>query len=164
MDKRAMVGGALMLLGVLAGCGGDGDSAAASELNKAADDYQITQMVTAWHEAVTIKDVDLAMSLFADDAVFTAAGKSHAGKDEIRRFLSTQVAPFKPENQWTSLTHTPDIRHTITGDRGTLYFECHYFDIGTRQLVNSVSGDTRIVRRDGEWRFTSLVVGNAILG
>lgn len=162
MMKRAMVLGALMLLGGLTGCGSD-DSAAAS-VQKDSDDYQITQMVTTWHDAVTTKNVDLALSLFADDAVFTAAGKTHTGKDAIRQFLSTQAAPFKPENHWTSLTHTPNIRHTITGSRGTLYFECHYFDIGTRQLVNSVSGDTRVVRRNGKWAFTNLVAGNAILG
>jgi uncharacterized protein (TIGR02246 family) len=163
MNERMMVGGALILLAALGGCGGSEDSAGASEAKRAADDYQITQMVTKWHEAVSTKNVDLALSLFTDDAMLTAAGKSVSGK-EIGGFLRTQVAPFKPENYWTSLTHAPNIRHTLSGDRGTLYFECHYFDIGTRQLANSVSGDTRLVQRDGEWRFTSMVVGNAILG
>jgi len=163
MKKRAMTIGALVIAGALSSCGSDGDSAAASEADRAADDYEITQMVTKWHDAVTTKDVDLAMSLFADDAVLTAAGKPHSGKDEIRKFFMTQAAPFKPENRWTSLTHTPDIRHTISGERGSLYFECHYFDTGTRQLVNSVSGDTRIVQVDGHWLFTSLVADNAIL-
>lgn len=163
MNKRVMAGGALLLVAALGGCSGSEDSAAASEAKRAADDYQITQMVTKWHEAVSTKNVDLALSLFTDDATVTAAGKSVSGK-EIGGFLRTQVAPFKPENDWTSLTHTPNIRHTLSGDRGTLYFECHYFDIGTRQLTNSVSGDTRVVRRDGEWRFTSMVADNAILG
>jgi hypothetical protein len=151
-----------MFLGGPAAC--SSHDFAAATLQKVSDDYVLTQMVTRWHEAVSTKNVDLALSLFTEDAVFTAAGRTHSGKEEIRRFLSTQAAPFKAENRWTSLTHTPDIRHTITGDRGTLYFECHYFDIGTRQLVNSVSGDTRVARRGGEWRFTDVVAGNAILG
>lgn len=151
-----------MLLGGLAGCSNDDFAAASAQ--KESDDYQITQMVTKWHDAVTTKDVDLALSLFADDAVITAAGKTHSGKDGIRQFISTLAAPFKPENRWTSLTHTPNTRHTITGDRGTLYFECHYFDIVTRQLVNSVSGDSRVVRVDNRWLFTSVDLGNAILG
>lgn len=163
MTKRAMVGGALMLLGA-AGCGGDDGSAAASGLTKAADAHQITQIVTKWHDAVTTKDVDLAMTLFADDAVLTVAGKTLAGREEIRKFLTAQAAPFKPENRWTSLTHAPSIRHTISGDRGTLYFDCHYFDSGSRQLVNSVSGDSRVARVDEKWLFTSVVIGNAILG
>lgn len=162
MMKRAMIAGALMLLGGLAGCSRD-DSSAAS-VQRESDDYQLTQMVTSWHEAVSTKNVDLALSLFADDAVFVAAGKAYSGKDEIRMFLSTQAAPFRPENRWTSLTHTPNIRHRISGNRGTLYFECHYFDLGTRQLANSVSGDTKVVRRNAEWRFTDLVVDTAILG
>lgn len=162
MMKRAMVLGAIVLLGGLTGCGGDHPAAASVQKNS--DDYQLVRMVTTWHDAVTTKNVDLALSLFADDAAFTAAGRTHSGKDAIRQFLSSQAAPFKPENRWTSLTHTPNIRHTITGNRGTLYFECHYFDIGTRQLVNSVSGDTRVVRRNGKWAFTNLVAGNAILG
>ena len=162
MMKREMAAGALMLLLGLAGC--SRDSSAAASVQKESDDYQITQMVTKWHEAVSTKNVDLALSLFTDDAVFSAAGKAYSGKDEIRNFLSTQAAPFKTENHWTSLTHTPNIRHTISGNRGTLYFECHYFDTGTRQLANSVSGDTKVVRRNGEWRFTDLVVGKALLG
>jgi hypothetical protein len=164
MNKRVMVGGTLTLLVALGGCGGSEDSPAASEAKRTADDYQITQMVTKWHEAVSTKNIDLALSLFTDDAVLTAAGTSIAGKEEIGGFLRTQVAPFKPENAWTSLTHTPNIRHTLSGDRGTLYFECHYFDVGTHQLANSVSGDTRVARRGDEWRFTRFVVGNAILG
>jgi hypothetical protein len=162
MIRRAMVGGALMLLTILAGCRG-GDSAGASEARKVTDDYEITQIVTKWHEALSTKNLDLAMSLFADDAVLTAAGKTHSGKDEIRKFLSTQVA-LRLERNWTALTHTPSIRHTITRDRGTVYFECHFFDIGAHQLVNSVSGDGRVVRIDNTWLFASLDIGNAILG
>jgi hypothetical protein len=163
MKKRAMFIAAVLMAATLSSCGGDDDPAAASEVDNVADDYEITQMVTKWHDAVTTKDVGLAMSLFADDAVFTAAGTPHAGKDEIRKFLTTQVAPFKPDNRWTSLTHAPDIRHTISGDRGSLYFECHYFDTGTRQLVNSVSADSRVVQVNGQWLFSSLVAGNALL-
>jgi ketosteroid isomerase-like protein len=121
-------------------------------------------MVTKWHEAMSTKNMDLAMSLFADDAVMTIAGKSLSGREEIRKFLSTQAAPLKPENHWTSLTHTPNIRHSVSGDRGTLFFECHYFDTGTRQLVNSVSGDARVVRRGQGWFFTNLAGGGATLG
>jgi hypothetical protein len=164
MNKRTWIVGALTLLGALAGCGDDGNSAAAAQAQRAADDYEMTQMAIKWHEAVSTKNVDLAMSLFADDAVLTAAGKSHSGKDEIRKLVSTQLAPFKPENHWTSLTHAPNIRHTVSGDRGTLYFECHYFDLNTRQLANSVSADTRLARVGGKWVFTNLVTGNAILG
>src|SRR5919109_1851698 len=162
MNGRAMVAAALMLLATLAGCGGN-DSAAASGARNAADDYEITQMVAKWHEALSTKNLDLAMSLFADDAVLTAAGTTYSGKDEIRKFLTAQT-PLKPEVHWTSLTHTPSIRHMITGNRGTLYFECHFFDIGTRQLVNSTSGDTRVVRVGNQWLFSRFAAGNAILG
>lgn len=161
MNRRAVVA-ALMLLASVAGCGGDG-SAAASAARNAADDYEITQMVTKWHEAMSSKNVDLALSLFAEDAVFTAAGNTYSGRGEIRKFLSTQT-PLKAENHWASLAHTPSIRHTVTGDRGTLYFECHFFDVRTRQLVNSVSGDSRVVRVGNKWLFSRVVGGNAILG
>jgi len=165
MHKRTMVVGALLvMLGGLAGCGDNGNAAAASQARRAAADYEMTQLAFKWHEAASTKNVDLAMSLFTDDGVLTAAGKTYAGKDELRRLLSTQLAPFKPENHWTSLTHTPNIRHTVSGDRGTLYFECHYFDLNTHQIVNSVSADTRVARVGGSWRFSSLVTGTAILG
>jgi uncharacterized protein (TIGR02246 family) len=164
MKTLRTTGLTVMLAVALSGCGNDGDSAGAAAANRAADDYEITQIVTKWHDAVTTKDIDLAMSLFADDAVFTIAGQSVAGKDQIRNFLAGQGAPFKPQNHWTSLTHTPNIRHTLSGDRGTLFFECHYFDTGTRQLVSSVSADSKVARIGGRWVFTSLVAGNAILG
>lgn len=164
MSRRAMVGAAIMVLATLAGCRG-GDSAGASQARKAADEYEITQMVTKWHEAISTKNMGLALSLFVDDAVMTAAGKAHSGKDEIGKFLNTQT-PFRPESHWTSLTHAPSIRHTITADRGrgTLYFECHFFDIRTRQLVNSSSGHARVLRVQYQWLFASVDVGNAILG
>ena len=164
MDKRALVGGALLLLGTLAGCSGDGGQAAAAGVQRAADDYELTQMAIKWHEAASTKNVDLAISLFADDAVITAAGTTYSGKNAIRNLLDTKMAPFRPENRWTSLTHTPNIRHTLTGDRGTLYFECHYFDLNTRQISNSVSADTRLARVGGQWRFTSMTAASAILG
>jgi hypothetical protein len=156
---QAVVTGAL-LLAILTGCG-TGDSAAASIRKD--DNYQITEMVTNWHQALTTKDVELALSLFAHGAVLTAAGKVHSGKDEIRKFLNTQT-PFRPESQWISLTHTPSIRHTVSGSRGTLYFECHFFDVDSRRLVNSTSGDARVVRVHNQWLFTSVAVGNAIVG
>jgi hypothetical protein len=36
------------------------------------------------HEAGTTKNLDLMLSLFADDATLTSGGKAYKGKDEIR--------------------------------------------------------------------------------
>jgi hypothetical protein len=43
----------------------------------------------ARHEAGTIKNLDLVLSLFADDAVLTAGGKTYTGKDQIQELLAS---------------------------------------------------------------------------
>jgi uncharacterized protein (TIGR02246 family) len=146
----------------LSGCGGD-DSKASSAAFEAADKYEITQLQVKWHEANTTKDVDLAMSLFADDAVLTVAGRTYSGKEQTRNWLTTQAAPFKPENRWTSLHPAFKLRVSAADDRGTLHFECHFVDPETQQFKASVQADARVARISGHWLITSLVGGNATL-
>ena len=146
----------------LNGCGGD-DSQDSSAAFEAADKYEITELQVKWHEANTNKNVDLAMSLFADDAVFTVAGQTYSGKEQIRNWLATKAAPFKPENRWTSLHPAFKLRVSAADDRGTLHFECHFVDPETQQFKASVQADARVARISGHWLITSLAGGNATL-
>lgn len=150
-----------VVLGACAGAGGS--DSAASELQEIADREAIEELQVKFHEASSKKDVDLLASLFADDAVMTVASQTYSGKEEIRRFYATQAASFKPGNRWISLTPAHDIRVTVDGDRGTLYFECHYVDLDTRQVVVSLSADAKVARAGGDWVMTSAVAGNALL-
>lgn len=144
-------------IGPLAGCGGGGPSPAANEAQRQADMYAIEQIEVTWHKASSKKDVDLMMSLWADNATFTTATKTYTGKDEIRTFFATQAAPFKAANNWVSDTPAYKTRISLDGDRGTIYFECDYVDVATRHVEVVVSADQTVARINGAWLITSAV-------
>ena len=153
----------LALALVAGGCGGGSSDDASREAFAAADRYAIGQLQVKWHEANSTKDLDLAMSLFADDAVMTLGGQTYRGQDQIRGFFTTRAGSFKPENNWTSLHPAFKVRITAVEDRGTIHFECHYVDRESRQFMASVLADARVARFDDRWMFTSLVGANATL-
>jgi uncharacterized protein (TIGR02246 family) len=147
----------------LSGCGGDDSPKASAAAFQAADKYEISQLQVKWHEANSTKNVDLAVSLFADDAIFTVGGQTYSGKEQIRNWLATKAGPFRPENRWTSLHPAFKLRVSAADDRGTLHFECHFVDPETQEFKASVQGDTRVARISGHWLITSMVGGNATL-
>ncbi len=135
-----------------------GNSAAQADLQKQADLYAIDQIEANWHKAASLKDVDLMMTLWADNATFTIGSRTLVGKDELRAFFTTEAAPFKPENHWESDTPAYKIRTTVDGDKGTLYFECHYIDVDTKEVKAVVGGDNKVARINGKWVITEGVV------
>ena len=44
----------------------------------------------------------------------------------------------------------------MNGDKGTLYFECHYIDVETGKVVSIVAADQDVQRIDGKWLITTL--------
>jgi ketosteroid isomerase-like protein len=150
---------------VIAACGGanTGGGPSADTQNQS-DRYQINQIEVTWHKASSTKDLDLMMSIWAKDATFTTATTTYRGADQIRQFFATQAAPFKPENHWVSDTPAYKTRVTIDGDKGTLYFECDYIDIDTRQVKVVVSADQTIAKINGSWLITSAVSATPDLG
>src|SRR5258708_17735396 len=153
---RGLSVGALLVSMIVAACGGSSGSEK-SELQRQADLYAIDQIEATWHKAASTHDVDLMMSLWADNATFTLGTRLLTGKDEIRAFFTTEAAPFKPENHWISETPAYKIRATVNGDTGTLYFECHYVDVTTRTVKNVVGSDQKVARIGGKWLITESV-------
>jgi hypothetical protein len=152
------------LLGSLSGCGSTGASpSAAAETQRQADLFAIGQIEVNWHKAASSKDLDLMMSLWADNATFTTASQTYSGKDQIRQFF-TQAAPFKPENNWVSDTPAYKSRTTVDGDKGTLYFQCDYIDVATKQVKVVVSADQNVARVNGKWLITSAISATPDLG
>ena len=161
MRKAPMIGLALALS--LAACGSGRDAASQAALQKRADVLAIEQIEVNWHKASSTKDIDLMMSLWAEDATFTAGTTTYTGKVQIRDFFLTKAAPFKPENHWVSDTPEYKLRVTVDGDRGTLYFQCHYVDVSTMELKNVVAADQDVARINGRWLITKSVASTAIL-
>jgi uncharacterized protein (TIGR02246 family) len=148
---------ALPLTGALTACGAGGPTAAEAATQKKADELAIEQIEQTWHKASSTHDVNLMMTIWADDATATLGGETYTGKAQIRDFFQNKAAPFRPENHWVSETPAYKIRVTVDGDKGTLYFECHYVDVNTKKVVAVVSADQEVERIDGKWLITKLV-------
>ena len=149
----------------LAGCSTTGSRASGQpDLQRQSDLYAIDQIEVTWHKASSEKDVDMMMTIWADNATFTTATKTYSGKDQIRAFFVDQAAPFKKENNWVSDTPAYKIRITVDGDKGTLYFECDYIDVPTRVVKVVVSADQAVARINGTWLITSAVSASPELG
>jgi ketosteroid isomerase-like protein len=166
MRKRTLsIGGAIgVLILSLAACGGSSASSDVRKLTeRQADLYAIDQIEKTWHRATSTQNVELMMRLWAPGATFTVGpGQTLSGKDEIRRFW-LHAPVFQPEHHWVSDTPAYKIRITVNGDKGTLYFECHYVNAKTRQVVAVTGADQQVARIDGTWLITNNVGGSPTL-
>jgi ketosteroid isomerase-like protein len=128
---------------------------------------EIYELQAAFHRAKTTQDLDLMMSLWADDATFTnnSTATTYVGADQIRSFWQGSG----------SFTHhrfslVPSFKTTIQvhGDEAFLYFECH--DVGNfatgafgdptmKTIVNDtfLAGTLRNV--GGNWVFHEMTAG-----
>ena len=153
-----------VLIGSLAASGGSSASSASeAEIQRKADLWEIDQLEKNFHKATTKKDIDLMMSLFAPNATFTFPGSTAAGKRQIRQFWLTKAGSFMPSNRWISDTPAYKVRITVNGDRGTLYFECHYVDAKTGKLGPVTAADGDVARINGRWLITSIAGASAPL-
>jgi ketosteroid isomerase-like protein len=156
--RRIALGLALLtMIATLGACSSNDASAADSTMRKHANTYAIEQLEVDYHHGISTKNMDMLMSVFADDAVVTLGGQTYTGTQQIRNFFATAAAPMKPENHWVSETLAWKTKITVDGDKGTLYFECHYTDVDTRQLKALVGADNKVARINDKWLITNLV-------
>ena len=149
---------------IVASCASPGGSpSVSSDLQKQADLYAINQIEVNWHKAASTKDLDLMMTLWADNATFTTASQTYAGKDQIRAFFA-KAAPFQPANNWVSDTPAYKSITTVEGDKGTLYFQCDYIDVATKVVQVTVSADQEVARVNGKWVITAAISATPKLG
>ena len=52
----------------------------------------------------------------------------------------------------------------MNGDKGTLYFECHYVDVKTAKVVSVVAADQSVQKIEGKWLITNLAASAPALG
>jgi len=162
---RIVIGGALAALVIsLAACGGSGTgSASEQETQQQADLYAIGQIQQTFHKALSTKDIELMMSVWAPNATITVGpGQTMEGTSKIRdHWLNSN--PFQPSNHWVTATPVYKTRATANGDRGTLFFECHVIDTTTEQVVAKSGADTLVAKMDGRWLITSFVTATSTL-
>jgi uncharacterized protein (TIGR02246 family) len=152
------------LVGSLAASGGSSASSKSEQqMRRNADLWEIDQLEKNFHKATTKKDIDLMASLFAPNATLTVPGTTAVGRKAIRLFWLTKGKSFQPSNRWISETPPYKVRITVNGDRGTLYFECHYVDARTGKVAAVTAADGDVARINGRWLITSLAGASAPL-
>lgn len=157
--RTLLIGGALGALVIaLSGCGGSsGTSEQEAAVQAQADRYQISQIERSFHEAISKKDIEKLVRLFAPNATGTfGPGKTVTGKGQIRQVWLSSVA-FQPETQWLSDHPAYKLKVTVDGDRGTLHFECHFIDVDTAKVAAVTAGNLDVARIDGRWLITNFV-------
>jgi ketosteroid isomerase-like protein len=158
----AVAGAAVVLVGAIAASGGSGASSGSEQqMQRHSDLWQIDQLEKKFHRSTTKKDIDLLMSLYAPNATLVSAGTTAVGKKQIRNYWLTTSKSFK--NDWISSTAAYKVKITVFGDRGTLFFECHYLDPKTEKVVLVTAADADVARIDGRWLITNLTGASATL-
>ena len=130
---------------------------------------EIYQLQAAFHRAKTTQDLDLMMSLWADDATFTnqSTGTTYVGFNQIKSFWQSSG----------SFTHhrfslVPSYKTTIKvhGEDAFLYFECH--DIGNfatggfddptiKTIINDTFLGGTLRHIGGVWFFWNMTAGSS---
>jgi ketosteroid isomerase-like protein len=156
MRRSTMLGAGLVLALTLAACGGSSKQTGAQQLQQQqANMFEIDQIERTWHKAASTHNVNLMMTLWAPDATFVIGTGVLKGKAQIRNFFAHTAGPFQPQNHWLSDTPAYKVRITVNGDKGTLYFECHYVDVKTKQVVSVAGADQTVQKIHGKWLITS---------
>ncbi len=139
---------ALMISAMLALCL---TTRAVAETEENPDDFmQMHRIEIAFHQAGTTKNLDLMLSLFADDATLTAGGKTYTGKDQIRGYWQA-AGTFQPQNPWVAYTPAFRIKYNVQDDSAHLYFECLYVDKVANRIAAHTNSDDTLVRVNGRW-------------
>ena len=164
---RTLIAGCALagvVVALTTGCGGTSTASASSDsatVQRDADLYQIDQIEAKWHEATSHHNIDLMMSLWAPGAVFNIGTATYTGKAQIRNFFLHTNPAFS--HHWVSDTPSYKIRTTVNGDKGTIYFECHYIDPKTSKVVKVVSVNHNVQKIGGKWLIVDSAGSNATL-
>jgi hypothetical protein len=134
-------------------------ASAASDESDPVDFKELHQVEIIFHRAASTKNLDMMMSLFADDASLSVGGKTYTGKDQVRGYFATVAGSFQPQNQWVAYTPAQRITFDVEGDRAHLYFECLYVDVKAKEIKVHTFSDDNLVRRGGTWLIKEMKAG-----
>ena len=158
MFQRSFIIAALLLcLPVIAEPQGDSGSPA--------DILAIRNIEIIFHTAGSVlpnKDLELMMSLYADDAVLTDTAhenKVYRGKEQVRSYWSEVSGPFRPEHHWIGYTPAMRIKSHIKGNTGTLDFECLWMNVDDNTIGAHAFSSMSLARVNGHWLVKAIKVG-----
>jgi len=125
--------------------------------NSIVDVAGVKQVEVSYHAALVTKDINLMMSIFADDSVLTAPdGTVYSGKAAIRTFFATKATAMQPQNHWAALVPNYRLQASVIGNTATLTFECHMVDIATNQMMVHHRIDMTLSRHGSQWLVTTM--------
>jgi len=130
-----------------------------------ADILAVRNVEITFHTAGSVlpnKDLDLMMTLYADDAVLTDTAhdnKVYRGKEQVRTYWVNVSGPFRPEHHWIGYTPAMRIKSHVTGDKATLYFECLWMDVDTNAIGAHAFSSMDLARVKGQWLVKAIKVG-----
>jgi hypothetical protein len=133
--------------------------ALAAETEENAENFMNMHMIEiTFHQAGSTKNLDLMLSLFADDATITAGGKTYSGKDQIKTFWQGD-GPFQPQNHWVAYTPPFRIKYEVQGEKGHLFFECLWVDAVEKKIAAHTNADNSLARVNGRWLIKEFKAG-----
>jgi hypothetical protein len=155
--KRAFILVLLLCLPALAESQGDS--------GPPADILAVRNVEITFHTAGSVlpsKDLELMMSLYADDAVLTDTAhdnKVYRGKEQVRTYWVDVSGPFRPEHHWIGYTPAMRIKSNVTGNTAALYFECLWMDVDTNAVGAHAFSSMDLARVNGRWLVKGIKVG-----
>ena len=140
-------------------------AASANDSGPPADILAIRNIEIVFHTAGSVlptKDLDLMMSLYADDAVLTDTAhdnKVYRGKEQVRTYWADVSGPFRPEHHWIGYTPAMRIKSHASGDTGTLDFECLWMNVDDNTVGAHAFSSMSLARVNGHWLVKTIKVG-----
>src|ERR1700689_3666155 len=132
-----------------------------------ADILAVRNIEITFHTAGSVlpnKDLELMMSLYADDAVLTDTAhdnKVYRGKEQVRAYWADVSGPFRPEHHWIGYTPAMRIESHVTGNTGTLDFECLWMNADDNTIGAHAFSSMNLARINGHWLVKAIKVGKA---
>jgi ketosteroid isomerase-like protein len=163
--RKLLIGGVVgAIVLALSACGGSSGSSVSDEaMQRQSDLYAISQIERRFHEAISKKNINELVSLFAPNATGTfGPGKTVAGRKQIGQVWLKSVG-WQPGTHWLSDHPAYKLKVTVDGDRGTLHFECHFIDVDTKKVAALTAGNLDVARIDGHWLITNFLGSTAVL-
>lgn len=122
----------------------------------------IYELQAAFHRAKTTQDLDLMLSLWAEDGVLAVEGNPSSpfvGADQLRGFWAGSGS-FTHHR--FSLVPSFKTQIRVDGDTAWLYFECHDvadFDTSARSIVNDTFLAGTLQKNGNIWQFKDMTAG-----
>jgi hypothetical protein len=136
-----------------------------SDSGPPADILAVRNIEIIFHTAGSVlpnKDLDLMMSLYADDVVLTDTAhdnKVYQGKEQVRTYWASISGPFRPEHHWIGYTPAMRIQSHVNGDTGTLDFECLWMNVDDNTIGAHSFSSMEVARVNGHWLVKRIKVG-----